>query len=198
MTVTVANTGTTNTWQYLINRVNDLAFAMSSKAVTVNSAAAVGNASITGTLIAGSVQAQSVLVSNTTSNVTISVPNTTMVSNGNYYLNANGNWSYLSFPITSNTFTTTGTASQEIDYYPMTYGGAEFFVRIKDNNANSYQACKILSYHNYASAFSTEYGSMVSNVTLGTFNVISNATHVSLFMSPTSTNTTVNISRVTF
>lgn len=199
MTVEVANTGTTNTWQYFLNRVNELATAMTTKVVTTDSNTASGNAAISGAFTANVLIANTVRVSNSTSNLVISVPNTTIVSNGSYYLNANGSWGLIPTIIVSNTFTTTGTAPQDIDNYPMAgIGGAEFFLRIKDNNANSYQAAKVLSYHNGVNAFSTEYGSMVSNVTLGTFGVSTNATHVILTVTPTSTNSTINISRVNF
>lgn len=199
MTIEVGNTGTTNTWQYLINRVNELAYAMSAKAVTVESNTAVGNAAIAGTLTVNNISTGSVKISNTISNVTISVPNTVMVANGSYYLNANGNWSAINFPISSNTASTLGTAPQEIDSYSMSaFGGAEFFVRVKDNIANGYQAVKILTYHNNVAAFSTEYGSMISNNTLGQFYVSTNTSHVLLYMQPTSANTSVTISRVNF
>lgn len=199
MTVEVANTGTTNTWQYFLNRVNELATAMTTKAVTTDSNTASGNAAVSGTFTANVLLANTVRVSNSTSNIVISVPNTTVVANGSYYLNANGNWALIPTIIVSNTVSTTGTAPQDIDNYLMAgIGGAEFFIRIKDNNANSYQATKILSYHNTINAFSTEYGSMVSNVTLGTFGVSTNSTHVILTVTPTSTNTTINVSRVNF
>jgi FlaG/FlaF family flagellin (archaellin) len=75
-------------------------------------------------------------------------------------------------------------------------GGTEYFIRVKDNNANGYQASKILTFHNFVNAFSTEYGSMVSNASLGTFYVTTNTSHVILWMVPNSTNTSLNISRV--
>ena len=48
MTVIVANTANTNTFDYWRNRTNELATAMSTKAVTVDSNTATGNAAITG------------------------------------------------------------------------------------------------------------------------------------------------------
>ena len=50
MTVTVANTANNNNFNYWLTRTNELAYAMSTKAVTVNSDAAVGNAQIIGKL----------------------------------------------------------------------------------------------------------------------------------------------------
>ena len=56
MTVTIANTSNTNTFGYWKERTNELAYAMSTYAVTVGSNAAVGNAAIIGTYIANSFQ----------------------------------------------------------------------------------------------------------------------------------------------
>lgn len=199
MTVTVAQISNTNTFEYAFNRVNELANAMSTVVVSTESNTAVGNAAITGTFTANVFRSSAVIVSNTTSNVTISVPNTEMVSNGTYYLNANGSWNAVVIPVTNSVFQTTGATPQEIDNYAMNdYGGVEFFIRVKNNNANGYQASKVLTFHNGVNAFSTEYGTMISNNTLGTFAVTSNTTHVILFMSPTSSNTNVSISRVNF
>jgi hypothetical protein len=199
MTIEVANTASINTFQFLVNRVNELAYAMSANAVTTDSNTALGNAAITGAFTANVLIANTVRVSNSTSNVVIVVPNTTMVSNGNYYLNANGNWTLLKPIVTSVSINTASFVPQEIDNYRMTEnGGAEYFIRVKDNNANGYQASKVLTFHNLVNAFSTEYGSMVSNASLGAFYVTTNTSHVVLWMVPTSSNTAVNMSRVNF
>ena len=203
MTVEVAQISNTNTFQYVFNRVNDLANAMSTKAVTTNSNTAIGNAAISGEFTADTLNSSALLLSNVASteaaNVIISAPNTEMVANGSYHLNANGSWNPIVIPVTNSIFQTTGTVPQEIDSYSMSsYGAAEYFIRVENNNANGYQACKITTFHNFVTAFSTEYATMVSNNTLGTFAVSSNATHVQLFMTPTSSNTKVTISRVNF
>jgi len=199
MTIEVAQISNTNTFQYVFNRVNELANAMSTKTVTTESNTTIGNASISGTFTASSLTTGSVLVTNSTSNVTISVPNTVMTEAGNYYLNANGSWFPIVIPLTNSSFTTTGTIPQEIDNYAMSsFGGTEYFIRVKNNVANGYQASKVLTFHNNADAFSTEYGTMISNASLGTFSVTSNSTHVILFMTPSSSNTFVSISRVNF
>lgn len=198
MTVSVANVANTNTFDYWRNRTNELATAMSNVVVTTANPA-VGSASITGTFTANVLAGNTVYLSNTTSNVTISVPNTVQKSSGDYFLNANGSWTAVITPVTTTTATTSGTSSQEVDNYAMVdYGGVEYFIRVKDNNANSYQATKILTFHNNVAAFSTEYGYMISNATLGTFAVSTNSTHVKLSMTPVSTSTALTISRVNF
>lgn len=199
MTIEVSNTANTNTFDYWRNRTNELAYAMSSFVVTTDSNTAVGNAAISSAFTANVLIANTVRVSNTTSNIVISVPNTTQISSGDYFLNANGSWSPVISPVTTLSVNTTGTSSQEIDNYNMTdYGAVEYFIRVKNNNANGYHATKVLTFHNNVDAFSTEYGVMVSNGSLGTFAVSTNATHVILSMTPTSTNTAVTISRVNF
>ena len=52
MTIIVANTANTNTFDYWRNRTNELADAMTNKTVTVDSNTATGNAAITGTFSA--------------------------------------------------------------------------------------------------------------------------------------------------
>lgn len=66
MTVAVANTSNTSTFHYWLSRTNELADAMSNKAVTVGSNAAVGNAEITGYMFLTGIIANSVSGGNTT------------------------------------------------------------------------------------------------------------------------------------
>ena len=202
MTVTVANVANTNTFDFWKNRTNELADAMTNKVVTVNTAATTGNAEITGTFTANVLAGNTVYLSNTTSNLTISIPNTSVIASGDYFLNANGEWNAIVSPVTTLSVNTSGISSQQIDNYAMAdFGGVEFFIRVKDQtppNANSYQAVKILTFHNGVTAFSTEYGSMISNAALGTFSVSTNTTHVILSMTPTLANNNLTISRVNF
>lgn len=202
MTVTVANVANTNTFDFWKNRTNELADAMTNKVVTVNTAATTGNAAITGTFTANVLAGNTVYLSNTTSNLTISIPNTSVIASGDYFLNANGEWNAIVSPVTTLSVNTSGISSQQIDNYAMAdFGGVEFFIRVKDQtppNANSFQAVKILTFHNGVTAFSTEYGSMISNAALGTFSVSANTTHVILSMTPTLANNNLTISRVNF
>jgi hypothetical protein len=204
MTVEVAQTSNTNTWQYFVNRVNELADAMSNVAVTTDSNTASGNAAISGTFTSNALVSGSVKVTNSTSNVTISVPNTAAVSSGNYYLNANGSWGIIISPISEGNFSTTGTSQQEIDSYSTSeQNGAEYFIHIKNNSANGYQASKILTVHNgntaaAPNAYATEYAIVTSNGVLGVFEASSNGSHVKLLMTPSFGSTLVTFSRVNF
>jgi hypothetical protein len=203
MTVAVANVANTNTFDFWRNRTNELATAMSNVVVSTEASATPsavsGNAAITGTFTANVLAGNTVYLSNTTSNVTISVPSVAQKTSGDFYLNATGAWSAVITPITTSNATTSGTTPAVIGSYAMAdFGGAEFFIRVKDNIANSYHATKVLTFHNNVSSFSTEYGYMISNASLGTFAVSTNTTHVILSMTPNSTSTSVTLSRVNF
>jgi hypothetical protein len=90
MTITVANTTLTNTFEFLVNRTTELADAMTTKVVTTDSNTTPGNATITGTF-----SANVYIVGNSASNTSISAPNTEQKSSGSYFLNANGSWTSI-------------------------------------------------------------------------------------------------------
>lgn len=73
MTVKISNTETTNSFEYWRNRTNETAYALRSKAVTVNSNTAIGNASVSGTLSASVLHANSTTTSNSTTTGALTV-----------------------------------------------------------------------------------------------------------------------------
>jgi hypothetical protein len=189
MTVTVQNTLTTSTFDFWRNRTNELATAMSTVAVTVNSNTAAGDAAISGTFTANALY-----VSNGTSNIAINPPTTSQKSSGQYFLNANNSWTY---DTTSNgQITTTGTSIQNVDSWSITtWNLAEYMVSVVDNAANNFYATKMMVTHNSSNAFITEYSSITSNSSVGVFSANANATHVVLTFTPVSSNTTVKYAR---
>ena len=200
MTVTVQNTLTTSTFDFWRNRTNELADAMTNKAVTVESTAATGNAAISGAFSATYFIANSyVKIANTTSNVSIVVPSTTAVSNGQYYLNANGSWAPVVVgysPVTNSQVVTTGLSSQVIDSYAMaSYTAAEYLINVTDNSANNKYASKVLTTHDGVSGYITEFAAITSNSVVGTFSADANTTHVRLNFTPALANTTVKFAR---
>ena len=239
MTVTVANTANTNTFDYWRNRTNELADAMTNKTVTVDSNTATGNAAITGTFSANVlflgnttvnstsnstsitfgntvqntvvntssitfgntvqntvVNTSSIFISNSTSNLTISIPTTSQYANGKFFLNANGSFVLVQDTIRGNV-ETSGTTNTEINnYLTNTFASAEYLLAVKDNNANNYQSSKILITHDVDNAYLSEYAIIVSNNYVGSFFANSNTSHVRLYFNPTSTNTTINFTRV--
>jgi len=239
MTITVANTANTNTFDYWRNRTNELADAMTNKTVTVDSNTATGNAAITGTFSANVlflgnttvnstsnstsivfgntvqntvvntssivfgntvqntvVNTSSIFISNSTSNLTISIPTTSQYANGKFFLNANGSFTLVE-ALNKGNIETSGTTNTEINnYLTNTFASAEYLLAVKDNNANNYQSSKILITHDVDNAYLSEYAIIVSNNYVGSFFANSNTSHVRLYFNPTSTNTTINFTRV--
>ena len=105
MSITVANTANTNTFDYWRNRTNELADAMTNKTVTVDSNTATGNAVVNGHFVSGTLVANVALRGGNTStfntliissNVEVSTGNTitvgnstvnTQITSGNLFLN---------------------------------------------------------------------------------------------------------------
>jgi hypothetical protein len=157
MTIIVANTANTSTFDYWRNRTNELADAMTNKTVTVDSNTATGNAAITGTFTCNSMN----------------------------ILQSQGS------------VETSGTTNTEINnYLTNTYASAEYLFAVKDNNANNYYASKVLVTHDVDNAYLSEYAIIVSNTYIGSFFANSNTSHVRVNFNPTSTNTTINFTRI--
>jgi hypothetical protein len=192
MTVTVQQTSNTNTFEFWLNRTNELANAMSTVAVTTNSNTAVGNASISGVFTANVIS-----VANSTVNTSISPPSSAQKSSGDYYLNANGSWAQIVTPVSISNTETSGTGSQIMDSYELaTYNAIEYVIHLKNNVANGYQVTKLLTVHNNTTAFVTEYGTISTNNTLGVFSATTNATHAIISVTPLASNTTISFARI--
>lgn len=194
MTIDVANTTLTNTFEFLVNRAAELADAMSTKVVTTNSNTTTGNAAITGMFSANVYS-----VGNSTANTTISAPNTVQKSSGTYYLNANGAWALIDVPIVNGSIVTAGLTAQLVDQYPLnTIKGSEYALHIRNDSANGYQISKVLTVHTGAggTAFSTEYGVVTSNGVLGTFSASVVGANVILTVTPTVSSSTITFTRI--
>lgn len=99
--------------------------------------------------------------------------------------------------IASNTKTTTGTSAQLVDSFDgSAYRSTKYFVSVKDNDANSYNATEIVLIHDGGDSYLTEYARVVSNTILGSFTTNVNSSTVRLYYTPTSSNTTVNLSKM--
>ena len=197
MTITVANTSNTNTFEYWVNRTNELADAMTNKVVTTESNTASGNAAVSGNFYANTIK-----VGNSTVNTTFGTPNSSQISSGEYFLNANGSWVTATGPISNGSITTSGTSLQTVDEYNAeSIRAAEYSIHIKNNSANGYQLSKILTLHTgnsalSGSAFSTEYGIVTSNGVLGTFSASISGANVVLSVTPSFSDTTITFTRI--
>ena len=120
-------------------------------------------------------------------NITSTGTLTNLTVSGNL-TSANANLTNL----VATTITTTGTGGQEIDSYAMSsYNSAEYVISVKDNNANNFYAAKLLTMHDTANAYITEYSVLLSNSSVGVFSANANSTHCRLLFTPTASNTQV-------
>ena len=121
---------------------------------------------------------------------------TSQYANGKFFLNANGSFTSVEALI-KGSIETSGITNTEINnYLTNTFASAEYLLAVKDNNANNYQSSKILITHDVDNAYLSEYAIIVSNNYVGSFFANSNTSHVRLYFNPTSTNTTINFTRV--
>ena len=110
---------------------------INSSSISLTDYVSVGN-SVTNVVINQS----NIILANSTSNIQIAIPTSAQVSNGQFYLNANGSWSASG--LVFETINTSGPATINVDSFSKTsYGAAEYVIRIKDNNANNYSASKL-------------------------------------------------------
>lgn len=213
MTISVANTGNTNSFYYWLSRTNELAHALSNYVITTDSNNTTGNAFVNGvfsstTLAAntalrgGNVSTSAVLTITSNVNITgdkltvgeISV-NSSVVSVGNSTSNVAVNSTSISITGVSTAsinVQTSNTDSQVIDYFnKSTYRTAEYVISLKNNSANAHQASKLLLIHDSSDAYVTEYGVLTTNTSLGTFSANANSTHCRLLFTPTAANTQI-------
>lgn len=104
MTVTIANVvQSTDTFGQWLAKTNQLATAMTGKAVTTDSNSAVGNASITGAYVSNAVFTNNILGGNTSTQ-----GNLTIVTNTAFSSNVTFNSTRVNLGISSNVYITGG------------------------------------------------------------------------------------------
>ena len=196
--VLVSNTAT-------INALSSNSAAISiitGNTATVNTIIASNTISVGNSTVNAAINSSSFSVSNSSVSLSISKPTAAQISDGSYFLNANGSWSPVAqpyIPFANGQVTTTGTSAQLIDYYDVTvYQAVEYSVYATDNVANNKQSSKMLTlYYGSTTVPITEYGVIVSNNSVGTFSANANSTNVRLYFTPTTTSATLKYVKVT-
>ena len=209
MTVTVANTLITNTFDYWRTRTNEMSYAMSTVVVSTGSTTT-GTAGVTQNFVAnqhisgtGSVNAtmntSSVYITNSTSNIALTIPTAAQASNGTYVFASNSTWRYL--PTSTSTVSIDGQVLYVVDsYLKSQYSVCDYIIYASDKNANSIHSSRLFTTHanDSTNAYVTEYSTIVSNTTqgvLGTYSANSNTTHVKLYFTPSVNNVAIKIIR---
>lgn len=192
--VLVSNTATINT-----ATINSAAISiitgntLSVNTISTNNIITIGNSTVNAVI-----NSTSFTLANSTVTFPIKKPTAAQVSDGNYYYNANGNWSSVNVatPVVNNQISTSGTTSQLIDSYAVaTYQSAEYLIYVKDNLGSNRYSSKMLTLYDGSSSMITEYAQLISSGAVGTFSSNANSTHVRLYFTPISIDNTVKYVR---
>lgn len=199
--------------------VNAVINAIATEVVTANNSAAgattIGNGFVVGifgatTLITSGLRGGNSSASNTLNVVSnLAINSSSVLTLGNITVNATtvsanqfiggfGSPFTIGNTVISDSFTqTSGTGAQIIDFFTfITYRDAEYTISVNDNVSNNKMVTKMLVIHDGATAYATEFGSLITNTAMGTFTANSNTSAVTLFFTPNSTNTNVKITRL--
>ena len=131
----------------------------------------------------------------TMNSINVTVP-TINSSNATISYFKQSNVSFANCSLADIELTTTGTGQVTLDSYPLTlYRTAEYLIQVDDNNSVSFQASKFIVTHDGVNPTFTEYGRLTTNTTLASFAAQTNATTLSLTVTPVSTNTTIRVLR---
>jgi hypothetical protein len=211
MSTVVITTGSTTTGNATVNgyfTANGFIGNLTSLGISVNAAtinvATVNTATINtlsiSTLNAGNVyiNTTSVSVGNSSANISLVSPNTVQISNGQYFFASNGTWSLIQVPYspTSNGALSNISTTTIIDsWLKANYNSAEYMLTVVDNTANNRQISRMLTAHDSYNALSTEYAVIVTNTSIGAWSVGANNTHLQLYFTPSSSNTSVRFTR---
>lgn len=191
--IPVANTANTNTWSFLIDRVNELANHMT-KAVVTSDASGNTNSTNGNVIVTGSFMANSISIGSNTANIAITAPNTSQKSSGTFFLNANG--SFTESPIVRLNANTTTTSPVLIDTFATSlFNSAEYLINIRDSSNSNFISTKLhlLNYNN--DVLTTEYGRLISNTDFITFTANIASSNVRLYATSTISNTIIKMLR---
>lgn len=180
-----------------VNIVSTITTILSNSSVTAIKVT--GNSTATNTFIGGTklnLNSEEIAF-NTANTITITGPinSSNSVSVLTAVLLGSGNVVSLS----SNTKTTSGTLAQLVDSFDgSVYRSAKYTVSVKNNNVNNYNLSEISVIHNDGDSYLTEYAKLTTNTSagfIGTFTTNVDSTTVRLYYTPTSTSTTLNLSK---
>lgn len=166
MTISVANVLTTDTFSAWLNKTNVIATIVSQNTVTVDGSStgsvSTGNAVVNGFFTANTLVTRDALVLNS---VVHQVAKTYTFSSS--------------------------TAAANIDVVALTtYRSYEYSVQLSDTSLATprYQATKISILHDGTSAYMTEYGTLLSGLSLGSFDAIIGGGNIALQLTPATSN----------
>jgi hypothetical protein len=196
MSIYIANTSNTSTFQYWLNRTNEVTYQLSGSVLTSDATGNVyvtpGNATLNGTFTANGFT-----VGAYGDNTTFYAPNVEAIDKS-YVLCANGSWVPPSQGVSN--VSVNANANTIIDSYDINkYVGCEYIVNVADAPKRNVVQTKLMVMNDYVSSYQTEYATLFNNVNfislVSTFNTVANT--VDLYLDSTlPSNVTVSISKI--
>jgi hypothetical protein len=177
-----------------INKTNDMLTAYS-ETVTVKANTAgdmsTGNGFVTGVFGANTITASTLKGGNVQSNSSLSIASNTVFGNSTTEVTTlHNNVAH----VRAVSYTTTNTNAQVLDSFSAaTYRGGKYLITI--TSGTSYQSTEIMILHDASAAYSTEYATLLSGSTLGTFVANVDSGNIRLFLSPTNASSNVKYQR---
>lgn len=207
-------------FQTVYATINAIVNALATEIVTANGSAAgattIGNGNVIGTFGATTLVTSHLRGGNTSTPNTLPIDANVSVNSSSYIFL--GNTSVNSTTVQTNVFigtflspfqigntfiydlnfSTVGTTPQIVDSFTfITYRSAEYFIQVKDNNANNYMYTRINVLQDGGSAYYSEYATLTSNTAnMGVFVANANTSAVTLYFTPVSTSTTLKMTRI--
>jgi hypothetical protein len=189
------NTSTDNFFNW-IGRTNQLVDALT-ETVTVKANTAgdmtTGNGFVTGILGANTLTATFIRGGNVQSVGSLTITSNTNIGNSTANVaTLQNNVAH----IVSCSNTTTNTNVQLLDTFSTTtYRSGKYFISINNTNNNDYQSTEIMVLQTGSNVFVTEYGTLRSNATLGTFTANVDSSTVRLYVEPLYANNVIKYQR---
>lgn len=181
------------TW---INRTNDIIEVLKETAtVKANTAGDMtsGNGFVNGYFGANTLTATYLKGGNVQSNSVLTITTNTNIGNASISVNTlHNNVAHVK----ASTHTTTNTDPQIVDSFTGSeFRSGKYLISIKETDSNYYQSTEIMLLHDGSTALITEYATLVSSATLGTFVANVDSGTVRLYITPTNDNNIIKYQR---
>lgn len=197
MSRNLANVETASyTFYSWINRTNDILDVLK-ETVTVKANTAgdmtSGNGFVNGHFGANTVMATTLRGGNVQSNAVLTISSNTNLGNSTISVTTlHNNVTHIK----SSSHTSTNTDPQIVDSFGATeFRAGKYLISIRDTDNSDYQSTEIMLLHDATNAYVTEYATLVSNNTLGTFVANIDSSVVRLYITPTNINNVIKYHR---
>ena len=187
---------TTDTFQTWVDKTNELASAFAETVTLVANTvgeSSSGNGFVTGVFGANTLVATSIRGGSVSTSANLSISSNVSIGNVSSQVTFSHNDSG-NFKTTS--YATSNTDDQILDSFSASsFRSGKYLISIKDNVNSDYQSTEIMLLHDGTTAYTTEYATLISDVTLATFSANINAGSVRLYVKPTNADNKITYHR---